>query len=245
MKELSWNLATSTIQLWFEARHRYLDVAGFIADSFRERYPNFVLDHANTRNTRLASEEDELSLTYGDSTAYIGGDVVHTASSKYGEMADYLFTLLIEGLGIRAITRLGNRISHRANFSDKESTDRWLSATCAGITGGATHPWATADEKLSDHVFREVALRTRDETYDLDVTLKGFSRVLTIHGEAKRAFQGELHKLRSEIHCADLDVDVRTRKGVAIEDLNAALYFESNRKLIYKKLIPWITNAGK
>lgn len=243
MKSSIWNLETNAIQLWYESRHRYLDAAGAIADTFRERYPEFTMDQASTSGIKLSSEEDEINLVYTDSQAHIGGAIDHKSSDSFGEKANFFFETLIKNLGIRLITRMGNRMSHRVEFNSELELDQWLAERIGKLLVAGHHPFSTVDERLEKHVLNDLSFRTNDGKFDFHVHLKKYSRVLSLLGEAKRRFSDQLKRTKLEIHSADLDIDIKTIGAIELSALDPALFFKSNRKLIYHKIVPWIEGS--
>lgn len=212
-------------------------------DGFRETYPDFKLDQASTKGSKMVSEDSDMTVFFNDNQAWVAGDIKHTASLRFGELSNHFFSLIAAHIGISVVTKIGNRTHHRAELPTEAAVDEWLSGRGAALFRNPK-PFGRIDEKLADHSFRDFSIRTRDELFEIDINLKKLVSNLSIQGDAKRIFGESIEKLKRDLFAAEVDIDVRTRTAVPFSSVDAAMFFESNRRLVYNKILPWVENPS-
>ena len=231
---VSWLLQRETLEVRYPKGYTYIDKTGLIAEEVCARFPDFELEEANVGRTQLVNRKGAADIHYGVNRAAVGADIEFLSQRTYFEYCAFFFPALFNEVGIKTLTRVGNRTVFHRKFDSVRDARGFVNGV-ARTNGGRVPILSDVGEPIQERQITEFLLRFEDEKLGFLIRLLTGTSGVELQGPHVEQFQA---KLPPATPVAILDVDVYTAQTMAVETLVPEEFVKSNLKMIEARVIP-------
>lgn len=196
-----------------------------------------VVKRSDTDGTLIKSLKNGLIVSYGTDKANFSNDFEDCPSSRFKEMAEEFFTLLIDNLELTSVTRVGHRQVYQKRFPSLDEAKKYVGSAAKHFGVDAAVFSKFNDFRLSGKSVTEFIVKFEDENTGIRLeSTTNQSTYIAPHWATESQREGTTSKTFYNAVC---DVDTFTIKPIATDQISIIDILSGNKKMLETRILPY------